>query len=109
MTISRAIREGTKIAVFTRNYREHLDEACAISGRDPARLIPFRGVLRWTSAAQVLRRRSAIPVYFAVVGAGPLIQYAAQLEQVVPDPRRSQPETDRLLRLSTSTTRDEGL
>ena len=40
MTIAKAIREGNRVAVFTRNYKSHLDEAFRVSSAEPGRLIP---------------------------------------------------------------------
>jgi hypothetical protein len=108
MSISKALRDGAKLAVFTRNHERHLDEAFRVSSAEPDRLIPFRGVSRWSSAAQAIQHRP-IDIYFAVVDAGPLVQYAAKLQRVIVDPQRGQPETEQLLDLSTSTTRDEGI
>ena len=109
MTISKALRDCAKLAVFTRNHKGHLDEAFRVSSTEPDRLIPFRGVSRWSSAAQALQQYSPIDIYFAVVDSGSLVQYAAKLQRVIVDPQRGKPETERLLDLSTSTTRDEGL
>jgi hypothetical protein len=109
MSITKALRDGAKLAVFTRNYKDHLDEAFRVSSAEPERLIPFRGVLRWSSAAQALQQHSPIDIYFAVVDSGSDVQYAAKLQRVIVDPQRGQPETEQLLDLSTSTTRDEGL
>ena len=64
---------------------------------------------RWSSAAQALQRHCPIGIYFAIVDSGPLIRYAAKLQRLIIDPQRAQPETEQLLALSTSTTRDEGL
>lgn len=109
MSISKAIRDGAKLAVFTRNHKEHLDEAFRVSSAEPDRLIPFRGVRRWSSAAEALQKQSPIDIYFAVVDSGALIQYVAKLQRVIVDPQRGQPETEKLLDSSTFTTRDEGL
>jgi hypothetical protein len=109
MTISKALRDGVKLAVFTRNHKEHLDEALRVSTAEPDRLIPFRGVSRWSSASQALQQHSPIDIYFAVVDSGSLVRCAAKLQRVIVDPQRGQPETEQLLDLSTSTTREEGL
>ena len=109
MSISKAIRDGAKLAIFTRNHKEHLEEAFRVSSTEPDRFIPFRGVLRWSSAAEALQKQSFIDIYFAVVDSGSLIQYVAKLQRVIVDPQRGQPKTEKLLDLSTSTTRDEGL
>jgi hypothetical protein len=109
MSISKALRDGAKLAVFTRNHKGHLDEAFRVSSAEPERLIPFRAVSRWSSAAQALQQHSPIDIYFAVVDSGPLVQYAAKLLRVIVDPQRGQPETEQLLDLSTTTTREEGL
>ena len=109
MNISKALQNGAKLAVFTRNHKRHLDEALGVSSAEPARLIPFRGTKRWKSAAQALQQHSPIDIYFAVVDSGSFVQYAAKLQRVIVDPHRAQPETQQLLKLSTSTTRDEGL
>jgi hypothetical protein len=109
MSITKALRDGAKLAVFTRNHKSHLDEAFRVSSAEPERLIPFRGGKRWSSAAQALQKHSPIDIYFAVVDSGSDVQYAAKLKRVIVDPQRGQPETEQLLDLSTSTTRDEGL
>jgi hypothetical protein len=109
MTISKALRDGAKLAVFTRNHKGHLDEALRVSTAEPDRLIPFRGVSRWSSASHALQQHSPIEIYFAVVDSGSLVRYAAKLQRVIVDPQRGQPETEQLLDLSTSTTREEGL
>jgi hypothetical protein len=109
MTMSKALRDGVKLAVFTRNHQRHLDEALRVSSGEPDRLIPFRGVSRWSSAAQALQKHCPIDIYFAVVDSGSLVRYAAKLQRVIVDPQRGQAETEQLLNLSTSTTRDEGL
>jgi hypothetical protein len=109
MSITKALRDGAKLAVFTRNYKRHLDEAFDLSSAEPERLIPFRGGKRWSSAAQALQEQSPIDIYFAVVDSGSDVQYAAKLKRVIVDPQRGQTETEQLLDLSTSTTCDEGL
>ena len=109
MSISKALQNGAKLAVFTRNHKRHLDEALRVSSAEPDRPIPFRGVSRWSSAVRALQQHSPIDIYFAVVDSGSLVQYAAKLQRVIVDPQRDQPETVQLLKLSTSTTRDEGL
>jgi hypothetical protein len=109
MSISKALRDGAKLAVFTRNYKDHLGEAFRVSSAEPDRLIPFRGVLRWSSAAQALQQHCPIDIYFAIVDSGPDVQYSAKLQRVIIDPQRGQPETEQLLALSTSTTCNEGL
>jgi len=75
----------------------HLDEAFRVSTVEPDRLIPFRAALRWTSAAEFFQRHSPLDIYFAVVNAGPLVEYTAKLERIIVDPRRGQPETEQLL------------
>ena len=92
MSISKALRYGAKLAVFTRNYKDHLSEAFRASSAEPERLIPFRGVLRWSSAAQALQQHCPIDIYFAVVDSGSGVQYAAKLQRVILDPQRGQPE-----------------
>jgi hypothetical protein len=109
MSITKALRDGAKLAVFTRNHKRHLDEAFDVSSAEPERLIPFRGSKRWSSAAQALQQHSPIDIYFAVVDSGSDVQYAAKLKRVIVDPQLGQPETEQLLDLSISTTRDEGL
>ena len=101
MSISKALRDGAKLAVFTRNYKDHLGEAFRVSSAEPERLIPFRGVSRWSSAAQALQQHCPIDIYFAVVDSGSHVQYAAKLLRVIVDPQRGQPETEQLLDLST--------
>ena len=109
MTLTKALKNNAKLAVFTRNYEGHLSEALRVSTERPDRLIPFRARSRWSSAAEALQHGAAISVYIAVVDSGPLVRYSADLRRVIVDPQRGQPETEQLLDLSTATTRDEGL
>lgn len=109
MNLSKALKNDTKLAVFTRNHEGHLKEAARLSAEQSERLIPFRARSRWSSAAEAIQHGKTIPVYIAVVDSGPLVQYVADLRRVIVDPQRGQPETEHLLELSTSTTREEGL
>ena len=63
MTISKALRDRAKLVVFTRNHKGHLDEAFRVSSADPDCLIPFRGVSRWSSAAQALQQHPPIDIH----------------------------------------------
>jgi hypothetical protein len=112
MNLSKALKNDTKLAVFTRNHEKHLANAAHQSAEQSERLIPLRARSRWSSAAEAIERSKTIPVYFAVVDSGPLVQYVADLCRVIVDPQRGQPETDYLLGLSelpNSSTIGEGL
>jgi hypothetical protein len=100
---------GAVPAVFARNHGEYLQEAAGISMTDPGEFVTFRSATSWSSAAAALSESGAIAVYFAVVGAGPTVEYEADLVRVVRDPNHGDEETDRLLQFVLPSTRSEGL
>lgn len=97
---------NTKPAVFARNHLHYLEEAAALS---PAQPVTFRSVTHWSGAAQALADQSTIPVYFAAVGEGPIVTYAAELLAVLVNPGVMDPETERFLAFSLPSTIEEGL
>ncbi len=109
MSITKALKDGAKLAVFTRNYKDPLRRSLPRverGARTPDSL-PRR-------LALVVSRAGASTTFpdrhlFRVVDSGSDVQYAAKLQQVIVDPQRGQPQTEQLLELSTSTTGDEGL
>lgn len=93
-------------AVFARNHRHYLEEASAIS---PAKPVAFRSATHWASAENSIKEYSTVPIYFAVIGEGPYVAYAAELLAVHLDPRVGDPDTENFLRFSLPSTIDEGL
>lgn len=98
-------------AVFARNHRNYLEEACEVARADSERVVTFRSAQAWASAKKLLEARGAgdLPVYFAVVGEGPEVRYKARLREVLLRPASNQPDSKRLLNFVPKKTRDEGI
>ncbi len=109
MTTARAIGKGSDVAIFTRNHREHVEEAVSISASDPNRQIPFRARSKWVSAADALNKKKPRELYISLVGGNGMVEYVADLYRVQLEPQRDQPVTEELLKLSTKSTAKEGL
>lgn len=109
MTTATVIGKGGDVAVFTRNHREHVEEAVSISASDPNRQIPFRARSKWVSAADALNKKTPRELYIALVGGDGMVEYVADLHRVQLEPQRGQPVTEELLKLTTKSTADEGL
>lgn len=105
----RATPSKAQMAVFTRNHARHLEAAADLCARDPNRLVTFRSHMRWATVADAVEKVGPIPVYFAVVDAGPEVRFAGIIEQIQLDPDLADPKTQRLLAFRADTTKDEGL
>ena len=101
--------ERGQIAVFTRNHRVHLDEAVVLCSADPSRQVTFRASGTWASAERAVVGGPPVPLYIAAVGGPGTVEYVAELCEVQTRPHRGDPKTERLLRLWTNSTKDEGL
>ena len=101
--------ERGQIAVFARNHRRHLDEAVALCRADSNRQITFRASSTWISAERSVTNGPAVPIYIAAVGGPGAVEYVAELVEVQTHPHRGEPTTERLLKLHTNSTKDEGL
>lgn len=100
--------DSTGFGVFTRNHRQHLEEAVVLCASDPERRVVFRSAKRWVSAAQAVVFGVVVPLYIATVG-GSGIEYEAELVDIQLDPREGDPTTKRLLALDTASTKGEEL
>jgi hypothetical protein len=109
MTAAGEIGKWGDVAIFTRNHREHVEEAVSISASDPKRQIPFRARSKWVSAADALNKKTPRELYISLVGGSGMVEYVADLHRVQLEPQRGQPVTEELLKLSTKSTADEGL
>ncbi len=95
------------IAVFTRNYEQHLVSAAERSRTDPNKPILFRSSLRWVTAAQVAKPETPIPIYFVPVKSEDgLITYGARLIEARLDVNSF--TEDKIRDLSVDTTKQEG-
>ncbi len=99
----------TELAVFARNHARHLEEAAAASARDAESLRTFRSHRRWVTPARVVPLHGSVPIYFAVVDGGPIVEYQGELVEVHVDPSVNDSKTQGLLRYCGETTRSEGL
>lgn len=108
MSIASKIRRGQRAAVFTRNFKDYLDEAVAIAASDPTRRVTFRGVRSWASAEEALAVARPIPIYVAPNG-GDGVEYVADLHQVQLRPVLGDPTTDELMKHVLPSTAAEGL
>lgn len=109
MNSRRESREGKDTAVFSRNHRKYLVAAAARSARSAGARVTFRAETRWVSASRALQQAESIPIYFAVVGRPPRVEYAATLCEVQLNPRRSAKRTQEILRHSLPASANEGL
>ena len=99
----------TELAVFARNHARHLEEAAAASARDAESLRTFRSHRRWVTPARVVPLHGSVPIYFAVVDGGPIVEYQGELVEVHVDPSVNDSKTQGLLRYCGETTRSEGV
>jgi hypothetical protein len=109
MSIASKIRRGLEVAVFTRNHRDYLDEACATSEKHPRQRIAFRASTRWAAAADALREQKPRDLYIAAIGAEGVVEFIADLHAVHLEPAYGQPRTKELLDLVLDSTKGEGL
>lgn len=98
-----------RIAVFARNHPRHLENACAVSAKDPSRLITFRSAKRWASAKKALDRQETLEIYLSPIGSDGMVDYQACLKAIVLEPKMGDPETKTWLTHTLSSTSDEGL
>jgi len=96
-------------AVFSRNHSKYLVAAAARSARAPGTRVTFRAEKKWVSVSQTLKRIGSIPIYFAVVGGRPRVEYVATLCDIRLDPRNGDSKTRELLRHSLPASAKEGL
>ena len=101
--------ERGHFAVFARNHRVHLDEAVAVCVVDPSRQVTFRASTTWASAERAVVGGPPVPIYIAAVGGPGTIEYVAELCDLQTQSHRGDPKTERLLKLWTNSTKDEGL
>jgi hypothetical protein len=104
-----AITKLGDVAIFTRNYRKHVEEAATLSASDPKRRIVFRARAKWVSALDALGKKKPRELYIAPVGGDGMVEYVADLYDVLLEPQRGQPLTEELLKLTTASTAGEGL
>ena len=93
-------------AVFARNHEHYLAEAAEIGPTEP---VTFRSATHWAGAAAALEDHNTIPVYFAVVGEGPLVRFTAELVAIRLNPQALDPDTEKFLGFSLHSTIEEGL
>jgi hypothetical protein len=96
-------------AVFTKNYKAHLQAAADIAATDGSQLVTFRSSRSWSEAQRLLAKSGpgTLPVLFAVADDSPRVQYRAWLHEVVLSPRPDDPRSQELLRLRPTTTTHE--
>ena len=109
MSIRDKLNTGVNFAVFARNHHSHLRDALRMSREAPERLITFRAARKWAAAAAALAFRKPLPLSIAPIGDRGMVEYVADLQEIVLTPRSSDPATVRLLAFTTSTTNGEGL
>ena len=100
MKTRRRSHEHQGPAVFSRNHSKYLVAAAARSARAPGTRVTFRAEKKWVSVSQTLKRIGSIPIYFAVVGGRPRVEYVATLCDIRLDPRNGDSKTRELLRHS---------
>ena len=81
MSLASKIKRVKDIAIFTRNYEEHLQNAIEDCRNDPRKTVFFRSNVNWKSARNVIEEHGSIPLYIVPVGEK-VIKYVAQLEAV---------------------------
>jgi hypothetical protein len=69
-----------RIAVFARNHKSYLEEACAI--KDPSKLVTFQSKRRWGSARNALVKQETLKIYFAPIGSEAKIRYEATVKAI---------------------------
>lgn len=109
MTIQGMALADRDIAIFSRNHREYVDEAVAISSADPQTRIVFRAKTTWVSAMLALAAKRPRPLYIAPIGGAGFVEYIAELHDVLLNPQRGKPDTEKLLHMALSSTREEEL
>ncbi len=92
-----------RVAVFARDRKCHFEAACAVN--DSSQLITFQSPVRWVKAAELLRQRETVKVYFAPIGSGLKIGYEATLREIDLAPAGDA----RLLRFQLPIAANEGL
>lgn len=97
------------MAIFTRNQRHHVEQAVSLSASDPSRQITFRARSKWVSVLDALNKKKPRDLYISPIGSDGMVEYVADLHLVQLDPQRGQPMTEKLLKLTTESTADEGL
>lgn len=98
-----------RIAVFARNHAKHLESACAISAKDPSRLITFRSARRWVGAKRALDKQETLKLYLTPTGSKGTVEYQATLKALVLEPKKGDAETETWLAQTLPETVSEGL
>lgn len=106
---SRKQQKLAELAVFSRNYDMHVNDALAIHATNPEQEITFRASTRWVSPAQAVHHGMTPTIYLAKVDGGGDVLYMGQLKRVLVDPQPDDALTQELLNLGTESTRNEGL
>jgi hypothetical protein len=96
------IQQNNDGGIFTRNHRTYLETAADIARRYPSQLVTLRSKTRWRTASNLLKSSGQIPIYFAVVDEGPMIQFRAWLREVRLQPQQGDSETETLLNLGVA-------
>lgn len=98
-------------AIFVKNHKHHVESAARVSAADPQRLITFQSKKRWKQAADLVKKRGAgtVPVFFALVDVGPVVEYQGWLQEVILNPSADNERVRQLLDLRTETTEIEDL
>lgn len=101
-------RTTERIAVFARNHLQYLEFAAAVAESDAERWVTFRSKKSWAGAGKALLKQGRVAVFFAVVGEQ-TVQFKANLQEVLLQPRAEDQSAQRLLRLAPPATEREGL
>jgi hypothetical protein len=102
-------KPGMKIAVFTKNHRQYLEEAAERNATNRVRPTTFRSRQTWASAQKANNEFGTLKIYFALVGGKNTIEYRADLNVVYLKPQPGNPETDEILGCELESTKGEGL
>lgn len=100
---------GSKTAVFARNHRKYLEESAERNREDRTRLTTFRSAATWTTARRANEGEGPLEIYFAPIGGNNLVEYQADLLQVILNPSRGDRATEEALTFQLSSTENEGL
>jgi hypothetical protein len=73
-----------QIAVFARNHKSYLDDACNI--KDPSHLVTFQSKRLWVGAKKALDKQGTLKIYFAPIGPEAKIRYEATVKEIVLKP-----------------------
>jgi hypothetical protein len=84
-------------AIFSRNYKGHLDRACKASEKNPNHKSLFKSKRRWAFAKRCVDRFGSIPIYFAVNDGQSVVRYAAELCKIQLDPYKGSQTTQDFL------------